>query len=251
MMIKVGCCGWGFYKGGLKAYAQKFPLVECQQTFYRLPMVKTAQRWRDEVPRDFEITVKAWQAITHLPSSPTWRRSGLRLTPDEERNYGWLRPTEKNLEAWQRIKEVCDALRAKICVIQTPPNFKCNEENISNMGRFLGSIDRGNLVLAWEPRGDWLENPAKVKKICRELDLVHVVDLMRRLPVSEHPVAYTRLHGLNPREYDYRYRYTKEELSELAKRAKELESSHDEVYVLFNNTEMYQNALELRKILGL
>ncbi|MGC8816442.1 MAG: DUF72 domain-containing protein [Candidatus Hadarchaeum sp.] len=249
MMIKIGCCGWGFYKGGLKAYAQKFSLVECQQTFYKLPMVKTAQRWRDEVPKDFEITVKAWQTITHHPSSPTWRRSGLKLTPEQERNYGWLRPTKENFGAWQRVREICVALRAEICVLQTPPNFGCTDENIKNLSRFLDNIDRRGLVLAWEPRGDWRENEAKVKKLCRDLDLVHVVDLMRRYPVSEASIAYTRLHGLNPREYDYRYYYTKEELRELARRVKELEKVHEKVYVMFNNTEMYQNALELVELI--
>ncbi len=38
------------------------------------------------------------------------------------------------------------------------------------------------------------------------------MDLIRRKPVSDHPVAYVRLHGLNPDEYDY----PAEELNELA-----------------------------------
>jgi len=248
-MIKVGCCGWGFYKGGLKAYARKFSLVECQQTFYKLPMLTTAKRWRDEVPEGFEITVKAWQAITHLSSSPTWRRSGLRLTQEQEKNYGWLRPTRENLEAWQRTKEICGALNSRICLIQTPPNFKCTKENMNNMEEFFDRIDREELVIAWEPRGDWMENVVEVKKICRDLDLVHVVDIMRRAPVSDHHVAYIRLHGLNPREYDYRYEYSKEEIRELAKRVKELERGREEVYVLFNNTEMYKNSTQLMELL--
>ncbi|TEU13922.1 MAG: DUF72 domain-containing protein, partial [Hadesarchaea archaeon] len=31
---------------------------------YKLPMVKTAERWRAEAPGDFEFALKAWQAIS-------------------------------------------------------------------------------------------------------------------------------------------------------------------------------------------
>lgn len=249
MSIKVGCCGWGFYKGGLKAYVKKFSLTEVQQTFYKLPMVKTAEGWRADAPEGFEFSVKAWQAITHLPSSPTWRRSGLKLTEAQKNKYGWLRPTRENFEAWRRTREICDALDAKICLIQCPPNFKCTQDNIANMRKFLGKIDRGKMVLAWEPRGDWREHPDEIRKLCGEFDLIHVVDLMRHQPLSEHPIAYVRLHGLNPREYDYNYKYSIAELKQLAKKAKALSKKHREIYILFNNFFMYDNAAELIKIL--
>ncbi|MDI6820316.1 MAG: DUF72 domain-containing protein [Candidatus Hodarchaeaceae archaeon] len=249
MPIKVGCCGWGFFSGGLRAYARKFALVEVQQTFYKLPMLKTAQRWRAEVPKDFEFTLKAWQAITHLPTSPTWRRSGLQVTEAQRDKYGWLRPTRENFEAWRRTKEICDALEAKVCVIQCPPNFKCSSENIVNMRKFFSKIDRGKLALAWEPRGDWREHPDEIERLCGELELVHVVDLMRREPVSKHSIAYIRLHGLNPREYDYNYRYSVTELKQLATKAKALAEKHREIYIMFNNYFMYDNAPQLAKML--
>jgi uncharacterized protein YecE (DUF72 family) len=248
MKIKVGTCGWGFYRGGFKAFAKKFPLVEVQQTFYKLPMVKTAERWRTQAPK-VEFTVKAWQAVTHPATSPTWRRTGLKLTEGQKANYGLLRPTRENFEAWRRTKEICDALEAKICLIQCPAKFACTSENIANMRKFLGKIDRGDLVIAWEPRGDWKEHPDEIKKLCDELDLIHVVDLMRREPVSRHPIAYIRLHGLNPREYDYNYDYSTAELRELAEKARALAKKHREVYVMFNNFAMYQDALDLVKIL--
>jgi len=183
-MIKIGCCGWSFFKGGLRAYTKKFSLVEVQQTFYKLPMVKTAERWRAEAPKGFEFTAKAFQAITHLPTSPTWRRSGLELTKAQMDKYGWLKPTEENSNAWKITKKICDVLEAKICLIQCPPNFRCTRENIANMCKFLSKIDRGKLALAWEPRGDWHEHPDEIERLCDELELTHVVDLMRREPAS-------------------------------------------------------------------
>ncbi len=248
-MIRVGCCGWGFYGGGLKAYQRKFSTVEVQQSFYRLPRVRTAERWLAEAPEGFEFTVKAWQALTHPPTSPTWRRSGLKPEELERMQYGWLRPTRDNFEAWKRTKEVADALGARICVIQSPPNFKCTAENIENMRKFLSKIDRGKFALAWEPRGDWKEHPRETEKICEELELIHVVDLMRREPLSKHPIAYIRLHGLNPREYDYNYEYSLDELTQLAAKAKKLDKKHREVYIMFNNFQMYKNAAQLMKIL--
>jgi uncharacterized protein YecE (DUF72 family) len=249
MAIKVGCCGWGFHRGGLKGYVERFSLVEVQQTFYKLPMVKTAERWRAEAPKGFEFSVKAWQAITHLPTSPTWRRAGIEATATLKNKYGWLRPTRENFEAWRRTKEICDALEAKVCVIQCPPNFKCTEENEENMRKFFGKIDRGELTLAWEPRGDWKDHPDEIAELCDELELVHVVDLMRREPLSKHPVAYIRLHGLNPRDYDYDYEYSIKELEELAGRLRKLAKTHREVYCMFNNYEMYKNAQQLLKLL--
>jgi uncharacterized protein YecE (DUF72 family) len=55
-MVRVGCCGW---QKAHDTYYQHFPLIEVQKTFYKLPMVKTARRWRkDEAPSDF---IFAWE----------------------------------------------------------------------------------------------------------------------------------------------------------------------------------------------
>lgn len=244
--IRVGCCGWPCARD---VYFKHFKTVELQSTFYKLPKLETAIRWREQATNNFCFSLKAWQAITHLPTSPTWRRAGLKPTKEHLNKYGWLRPTKENFEAWRLTKNICDALEAKVCVIQCPPNFKCTAENIANMREFLSKIDRGKLALAWEPRGDWNEHPDEIAELCEELELTHVVDLMRREPVSEQPIAYIRLHGLNPKEYDYRYNYSEGELRLLAKKARSLAEVHDEVYIMFNNTEMYANALHLMKIL--
>ncbi len=39
--VKVGCCG---FPGSRKDYFSQFKLVEVQQTFYKMPKLKTALR---------------------------------------------------------------------------------------------------------------------------------------------------------------------------------------------------------------
>jgi len=45
MDVRVGCCGFPMAKAD---YYRYFPVVEIQQTFYNLPRIQTAGRWREE-----------------------------------------------------------------------------------------------------------------------------------------------------------------------------------------------------------
>ncbi|MBS3815985.1 MAG: DUF72 domain-containing protein [Candidatus Thermoplasmatota archaeon] len=256
--IKIGTCGYGYYEPNegwkeryeskLQAYADEFETGEINKTFYKLPMVKTAERWRENARDDFEFTLKTWQALTHPTTSPTWRNKKDKLSGSQKENFGYLRPNDDVVEAWERTKEIAEALEAEVCLIQTPGSFEPRDENEKNMRQFFERIDREGLTIAWEPRGEWKEDPGKVKEVCDDLDLIHVVDIMRREPVSDHSIAYTRLHGLNPDEYDYAYDYSEEELQELAEKLEELSEEHGKVYCMFNNYEMFENAKKLRKM---
>jgi uncharacterized protein YecE (DUF72 family) len=257
--IKVGTCGFGYYnppgnwkkkyKSKLQAYSDAFNLVELNKTFYGLPMVETTQRWREEVLGDFEFTLKAWQAVTHPTTSMTWRKRTEKLTEQQKENFGNLRPNQEVVEAWEETKERAEALGATICVLQCPASFTSSADNEDNMRGFFEKIDRGDLVPAWEPRGDWNEHPEKIETICNDLGLIHIVDLMRREPLSEHPTAYVRLHGLNRKEYDYRYDYSDSELEQLAEKLTRLAKRHPTVYCMFNNDNMFANAQSLMKLL--
>jgi uncharacterized protein YecE (DUF72 family) len=243
MDLRIGCCG--FPVAGAK-YFRELRVVELQSTFYQLPQEKTAKRWREESPSDFEFVVKTWQAITHPLSSPTWRR--VKRAPSKSRDkYGMLRPTRQNFEAWSATVEVCRLLRAELCVIQSPPRFSCATSNIRNMTRFFRQIDRDGLVLAWEPRGDWNDNPDQIRRVCEKLELIHAVDPLRRTPAKSDSLAYFRLHGLGETEVNYSYRYTDEDLSRLSKVVSKLaQSGFQRAYVMFNNIAMFNDAIRFR-----
>ncbi|MEF8833214.1 MAG: DUF72 domain-containing protein, partial [Candidatus Thermoplasmatota archaeon] len=171
------------------------------------------------------------------------------LSDSQLDNLGYLRPNEDVIEAWEETRKIGEALDADVCLIQTPGSFDCSEEHEENMKELLRNIDRNDLDIAWEPRGDWKENREKVKEICDDFNLIQVVDLLREEPLSNHEVAYTRLHGLNKERYDYDYDYSDEELETLAERLRELSEKHDKVYCMFNNYEMFKNAKRLEEIL--
>jgi len=248
MEVKIGCCG---FPVGRKKYFQSFNLVEIQETFYRLPKLTTSMRWREESPSDFEFSVKCWQAVTHPPTSPTWRRAGISIEAAKFDSYGLLKPTKENLEAWDRTREICKNLNSRICVVQCPPQFSYTAENVNNIRRFFNAIARNGLRIAWEPRGDWKDHKEAIANLCHELELVHVVDLLRRDPAIVTETVYTRLHGLGRREYDYKYKYSDNDLKLLLEKVAALEKRKvREVYVLFNNVHMLEDAERLRGMLG-
>ena len=52
--------------GMLGFYASKFPTVEINNTFYRLPKEDVLQDWASQVPEPFTFAIKASQRITHF-----------------------------------------------------------------------------------------------------------------------------------------------------------------------------------------
>ncbi|MFJ4203367.1 DUF72 domain-containing protein [Streptomyces sviceus] len=91
MTLFVGTSGWQYkdwrgvlYPDGvpvrlwLEEYAAHFPTVEINNAFYRLPSRETFEAWRERVPGDFVVAVKASRYLTHIkrlkdPEEPVHR----------------------------------------------------------------------------------------------------------------------------------------------------------------------------------
>jgi uncharacterized protein YecE (DUF72 family) len=52
-------------KDMLRFYAQRFPTVEINNTFYRMPSEKLLSGWAEQVPEAFTFVIKAPKRITH------------------------------------------------------------------------------------------------------------------------------------------------------------------------------------------
>ncbi len=234
--IKVGTCGFAMRR---PEYYRTFPVVEIQQSFYKLPRVTTGARWRAQAPPGFEFTMKASQLITHEPSSPTYRRLTKPIPRELRDRYGSFRPTEEVFAAWAQTRAFADALGATIIVFQCPPRFTPAQEHIANLRKFFATIDRAGWKAAWEPRGEWVSDT--VRGLCQELDLIHVVDPLREAPLSG-GIRYFRLHGLT----GYRYVHTDEDLQRL----KAACTPGRRTYCLFNNIFMAEDAARFQALLA-
>src|SRR3954470_3307765 len=220
--VRVGLCGFTM---AFADYVREFGVVEVQQTFYEPPADATLLRWRRQAPLRFEFTLKAWQLITHEASSPTYRRLRRPLNAHERRECGSFRATPVVLDAWSRTLECAALLRASAVLLQCPRSFRATPENTARMRAFFAVAARpAGLRILWEPRGPW--PPELVLELCRELDLVHVVDpLVATTVTPEH--TYFRLHGVT----GARHVHTDEELAAIAAALPATGTAH----VLFNN----------------
>jgi uncharacterized protein YecE (DUF72 family) len=228
--IKVGCCGFVVSQ---PEYFRLLKLIEIQTTFYQMPKLKTAEKWRESAPEGFEFTMKAWQLITHKPTSPTYRRLRDKIDPTKSNNYGRFRMTPEVMAAWGRTAMFAGALGVSIVVFQCPASFGPSEQHVSNMREFFSRIDRHGLRFAWEPRGLWPET--LVRDLCEELNLTHCVDPFKNKWMSGDS-RYFRLHGIT----GFAYQYTDSDLEQLDGWAQEKPT-----YLLFNNNWMKDDALRM------
>ncbi|MEZ0394641.1 MAG: DUF72 domain-containing protein [Desulfurococcaceae archaeon] len=247
--MRVGCCGFPCSR---RKYFELFDVVELQNTFYELPTIEWAESLRKEAPQGFEFTLKAWQAITHPHSSPTWKKMK-RPPSGSQENYGWLRPTPENFRALERTLEVARALGASLVILQTPASMPRDEDSAAWVKEFLCEASKvaKPVVLGWEPRGPWAEARDALSRIVSDCEIIHVADPFRyEILPNSFRTFYARLHGIGKGEVNYRYKYTDEDLSTLLEKVKANSTSFRRFYIMFNNVYMLDDAMRFKKMVA-
>ncbi|MEM3730240.1 MAG: DUF72 domain-containing protein [Candidatus Bathyarchaeia archaeon] len=224
-MIKVGCCG---FPTSMKKYFESLMLVELNNTFYQYPRPETVEGWRNKAPENFEFTVKAHQDISH--------KAKMQINPG-------------SIKAFEQMKQICKTLKSKVLLFQTPGSFR--PDRLVDAAKFFEGISRENLVFVWETRGASWETPETYKRlgeVLEKLNVTHVTDPLRIEPAYTGEIAYFRLHGLG--EQMYYYQHSDMELQRLWNVVSSYERKCREVYVLFNNLSMFDDALRFKQFLA-
>ena len=116
-ILSVGCCDLGTSPG---AYFKRFSTLEYQQTFFSPPKNATLVKLRKRAPDGFSFFLRAWQLITHVPSSAGYNRLAKPLSQPKEQ-YGHFQLTEGVLEAWRQTLACAEAIEARGILFEPPP----------------------------------------------------------------------------------------------------------------------------------
>lgn len=259
-MILVATAGYSyqdwrgtFYPKGLPAqemlgfYAEHFPFVELNTTFYRMPDRGLLDRLAARARPDFFFVVKAFRGLTH-----EWSTASPQVLVG---SFAQFRLAVEGLRADGRLGAV---------LAQFPNSFRNTSSNQAYLARWREELAELPVIVEFRHRS-WLA-PETEQLLRRERLSFAAVD-EPRLPGLLPPVAwataapaYLRFHGRNAAKWwnhresweRYNYLYSQAELEEWVPTLRRLESETGTVLVAMNNH--YQgsaprNAQMLRSLL--
>ena len=275
--ILVGTCSWadktlvdsGWYpreakspEDRLRFYADTFPIVEVDSSYYGIPAERNAGLWVDRTPEDFTFDIKSYALFTHHPapvrSLPKDLREALPSELAAKRNlYYKDTPSDLRDELWRRFVSALlpldSAGKLGTILFQFPPWFLPGRGSSAYV---LEAKERlGQYTMAVEFRNDrWLSDRNRDRTLALLADnaIPYVcVDEPQGFSSSVPPVtavtaptALVRFHGRNAATWDkkgigaadrFDYLYSEPELREWAPRIDDLARDADEVHVLMNN----------------
>jgi uncharacterized protein YecE (DUF72 family) len=296
MDIKIGTCSWtdptllksGWYppeagsaEQRLAYYAERFPLVEVDSSYYSLPSERNAALWAERTPEGFVFNVKAFSLMTGhnttLAKLPPILHDSL---PDELRHKRtlYMKDLPEPAQQWiwgafaSALAPLAAAGKLGAILLQFPPWFTISKESKRYLERCRELLPDHTLAVEFR-HGSWLadRNAGETMSLLADHDLTYVcVDEPQGFRSSVPPVtavtnpklAVVRLHGRNAETWEardvsvaerFRYSYSQPELAEWVPRVQELADQAEETHVLFNNCYSdygVRNAADLASMLG-
>ena len=218
-MILVGTSGYNYpeWKGSfypsdlstakmLPYYAGKFPTVEINYTFYRMPTPKLIAGWRAQVPPDFRFTLKAPKRITH--------DKRLRAAEVAESVNGFI----------TAASELGPQMAALL--FQLPPNFK---KDLGLLNEFLALLPPKTTAAFEFRNASWLDDEVFEALGARNLALCIADSETRETPiVATADYAYLRLRDEG---------YGDGDIAQWAESAKKLGETAKDVFVYFKHED--------------
>jgi uncharacterized protein YecE (DUF72 family) len=229
--VSVGVGGWAYFplKQGnrLSATSKLFDFVELNSSFYKLPEVKSARKWRSSVSENFEFSMRANHKLTH-------------------ENH--LEPTEENFEEYQRNLSICKALRAFVLHFQFPPSFNVTREVVDGWRNFFSSLkNTRDLNFAIEVRNPTSVNNAYLRSFLNDFDIIPTSDPFKSelQASSSSRILYSRVFGLGEHT---KWSFSTTELQDIEQRVAKTPANRR--YVTFHNITMYEDGARLKNMLN-
>ena len=256
----------------LRFYADQFPLVEADSTYYFLPSEKNSKLWVERTPKDFTFNIKAFSLLTQHPTKPPALKGFL----DVEGNKN-VYPKDVEPEVvdrvWDAFLEALEPLRSAgklgALLFQFPPWFTIGRKSRDYIIECAKRAAPVPICVEFRNK-TWLSERNEKETLDflegHGLPLV-CVDMPQGFVSSIPPVtaatadlAVVRFHGRNSEEWEsgsvqrrFKYLYSEKELGEWAPRVEKLSGEAKTTHVLMNNCYQdyaQRNARELAALLS-
>ena len=247
----------------LRFYAQQFPIVEVDSTYYFPPSEKNSVLWIERTPEDFTFNVKAYSLLTNHPTKrESLYKDLLSEIPEEvaaKANLYWAQLPEAVVEeVWQRFHDALMPLHSAgklgAVLFQFPQWFVISRRNKDYILESAERLKDFRIAVEFRHKS-WLEerNAEETLSFLEEHDLPFVaVDMPQGFDSSVPPIAaattkdlaMVRFHGRDPEVWAkknvsaserFRYDYSKAELQEWVPKIREVSEQARETHVLMNN----------------
>jgi uncharacterized protein YecE (DUF72 family) len=247
----------------LRYYAEQFPIVEVDSTYYFPPSEKNSVLWIERTPKDFTFNIKAYSLLTNHPTKrESLYKELAESLPDElegKRNlYREQLPDEMVDEVWQRFHDALMPLHSAgklgAVLFQFPQWFVIGRKSKNYLVEAADRLRDFRVAVEFRHKS-WLSerNAEETLSFLEEHDLPLVcVDMPQGFDSSVPPIAaatakdlaLVRFHGRDPDVWAkknvsaserFRYEYTEGELREWVPKIETLSEHARETHVLMNN----------------
>ena len=238
----------------LAYYAQQFPVVEVDSTYYGPPAEQTARLWAQRTPDGFTFNIKAYSLLTGHPTKVSSLYKDLRPETDKKNVYPDDLPAQTYEEVWTRFLSALDPLaeagKLGAVLFQFPPWFGIRRSNKDYLLEVAARCKPLRPVFEFR-NATWFDgdNQDETLDFLRAHELAFVgVDMPQGYKSSVPPVlaatadlAVVRFHGHSDKwtskdiQEKFGYDYSREELAGWAPRLRKLADEADRTLVFMNN----------------
>jgi uncharacterized protein YecE (DUF72 family) len=240
----------------LRYYAEQFPLVEVDSTYYTPPNERNSELWAARTPDYFRFNIKAFSLLTQHPTRPDALYKDLRPEGVTKNVYAKDLDPKVVDEVWERflsaLTPLHDAGKLGALLFQFPQWFTIRRSNKDYLLECKERVAPYRLCVEFRS-ATWFQNEettGETLDFLRSYGLPYVVVDMPQGHASSVPpvvaattpdLAVVRFHGHSEKWtsnniYDrFGYDYSEEELRPWAPRIRELATQTAETHVLLNN----------------
>jgi len=248
--IYIGTSGWSYPSGfgkwtgivypkrwhgdELAYYAERFPAVEINVSFYRIPTLEMVRGWIDRTPKRFYFTAKLYRKFTH----PEFYQREEGRSPE-------ILP-EDILGVRRALDPLMETGKLGALLVQYADFFHKKPETLSALTRTLDLFRAYPLAVELR-HPSWNDNEARdvldhFSAVRVRIDEPFYRNLLDPVAPNE-PFGYWRFHGRNATEWRkpgagahrYDYHYSREEIVELAEAIHGRSMKGRRQFAFFNN----------------